>query len=156
MANISARPQEHSNINKARRDPEFRPTTGGFDGLKLLNKEPGKSYVAVDPNLDHGEVYNDYVNRGYQPVIAKNGGPSFVAGKTAKEGNPVEVRGLVLMSIDQSVVDERNVEAMANAQARLREIRGAREIRRIGKEYRGVDNDATITADIDIPSRGRE
>lgn len=80
-----------------RRDPEPRFTDQGINIWKVVSGDPTRHYVAVYQNSeDYGPEYYEYL--GYEVEIAREGGPRFLAGRTAKMGEPVTMRGHVLMS----------------------------------------------------------
>jgi hypothetical protein len=162
-SNFSARPNQEIEKPKkaARRDPRFKPTTGGFIEMKLEKKDPNKSYVLVDESV--ADMRDHYYALGYRPVIAQEGGVHFAAGITAEPGRNVEARGCTLMSIDKKVREQIEQEGLEYARGRMEEIRRASHVKDIGKDYRGsVGTGAGIapldgeTEYVDIPTRERQ
>jgi len=161
--NFSARPnQEIDRPKKAvRKDPRFKPTTGGFVEMKLENKDPNKTYVLVDESVR--DMRDHYYALGYRPEVAKDGGVCFAAGVTAEPGRKIEARGCTLMSIDSRVREQIDQEGLEYARGRMEEIRRASHVKDIGKDYRGsVGTGAGIapldgeTEYVDIPTRERQ
>lgn len=159
---LSARPKQNVGAPKkgARRDPRFKPTTGGFNEMRLKHKDPNKHYVLVDMSVK--DMRDHYYGLGYQPEVAQKDGVCFEAGLTAKPGDLLEARGCTLMSIDKSVRDEIDQEGLEYARGRMEEIRRADHVKSIGREYRGnVGTGAGIapldgeTEYVDIPTRER-
>lgn len=160
--NFSARPNQEAPKPRAgaRRDPRFKPTTGGFNEMRLQNKDPNKNYVLVDMSVK--DMRDHYYALGYQPEVARKDGVCFEAGLTAKPGEIVEARGCTLMSIDKDIREQIDQEGLEYARGRMEEIRRADNVRSIGREYRGnVGTGAGIapldgeTEYVDIPTRER-
>lgn len=88
-----------------RRDPDRRFADGATNVWRITNQDPTKHYVAVyESSAEFGVEAYEYM--GYDIVIAREGGPSFFAGRTSKLGEPVRMRGHVLMSIDKAKKEE--------------------------------------------------
>lgn len=152
MPNISARPEYRTENSRTRSDPESRPTTGGFEGLRLLNKDPGKEYVLVNTNTK--DTYYEYLNNGYRPVVSVEGGPSFVAGTTVQLGEPIEMRGCVLMEIDAETAGARREDGLREAENRMAAFRSKKILKSIGNDYgRTVGSGSIVDGEINIPTR---
>lgn len=83
-----------------RQDPHQRVTDGEVRNVwKVINPDRTKHYVAVYENSEEFGV-EAYEWMGYETVPFVEGGPRFLAGRTSKVGEPVRMRGHVLMAID--------------------------------------------------------
>lgn len=63
-----------------------------------MNKAPDRKYVYVY-KYDN-DAMSSYELAGYELERHRQGGVKPMGGKTGKEGEPIEMRGMVLMSID--------------------------------------------------------
>lgn len=88
-----------------RRDPVPRRANGGFDKFRVMNCNPERHYVAVYKNSDDmGPEYFEAL--GYDIERLTEHGPRFLVGRGAKQGEPVECQGHVLMSCPNEVRQE--------------------------------------------------
>lgn len=84
-----------------RKDPRPRSHDGASKGTGLINARPDMKYVGAARGTGAVE---EYLNRGYEVVIAEEGGPRF-SRKTSKLGDPIEYNGHVLMCISRESAD---------------------------------------------------
>lgn len=81
---------------KVRQDPAPR-YNGDAPWDKVLNRDPERDYVYVNPNDD---MFNPsyYQSLGYEVERKREGGPRAAVGKTASDGDLITVMDQVLMS----------------------------------------------------------
>lgn len=79
-------------------DPKPRPVDGPAGEFSLLNADPERHYVCVNLATNHyGQSY--YEEIGYDVEIARPDGPRFrFGGRGAKQGEPMQFQGTILMS----------------------------------------------------------
>src|SRR5688572_18357585 len=68
---------------------------------KLIGADPTRKYVLVPKNDEHPQNYQYYMAMGYEIETCKPGGVRIHMGSPAKEGQPLTMRELVLMSCTQ-------------------------------------------------------
>jgi hypothetical protein len=91
-------PAAAKNTQKApRRDPRPRHINGSAIWSMLTNRDPGKFYVYV--NKGDPEALANYEWQGYEVEVLRKDGVRPVGGRTVTEGQPIEVRGMILHSI---------------------------------------------------------
>jgi len=89
-----------------RRDPKPRHIDGSAPWTRLKNRDPDKHYVLVyaGDGAEHGVDY--YHSIGYEVVEQEASGPSLTAGRTTAPGQPVSMRGHILMACTKARHDE--------------------------------------------------
>lgn len=81
-----------------RTDPRPRHIDGSAVWARLKNARPDRHYVYVNKGDTEALAYYDSI--GYEVETLQPGGVHPAGGKTGQVGQPIEVRGLVLHSID--------------------------------------------------------
>lgn len=80
-------------------DPKPRHIDGSAIWARLKNRDETKHYVFVNKGDLDALAYYEYA--GYEPELLREGGVCPAGGKTVKVGQHIEVRGLLLYSIDK-------------------------------------------------------
>lgn len=87
-------------VTTGRADPKRRRRDGAGDKWGIRNGDPSRKYVWVYKNSDdQGVEY--YEDLGYEVERSGPSGVKVNAGKTVKDGHPMENGGYVLMSMDK-------------------------------------------------------
>lgn len=84
---------------KPRKDPKPRHLDGSAIWARLKNADPDRHYVYV--NKGDPDAMAHYDAAGYEVVTLEPGGVCPAGGKTVRNGEPIEMRGLVLMSVSK-------------------------------------------------------
>lgn len=87
-------------LNQTKVTPRTRPTHEAAHDGSLINSDPQRKYVLVPRNDEHPLNYQYYQNMGYEIEICKPGGVRIRMGSPVKDGQPLQMRELVLMSCD--------------------------------------------------------
>lgn len=83
-----------------RKDPKPRHLDGSAIWARLRNPSPDKHYVYV--NKGDPEAMAHYESAGYDPVLMTADGVQPAGGRTVPVGQPIEVRGMILHSVDMT------------------------------------------------------
>jgi hypothetical protein len=102
-----------------RKDPIKRHIDAVSPWNSIKGADPERHYVWVNPNSEMGLEY--YEHLGYDVEEKRVGGPSVAGGRTTQDGQPITMRGHVLMSCDAET-RERLVEVGPDGQGGQREI----------------------------------
>lgn len=82
---------------RRRVDPKSRPPDGARPWDKLVNADPGRHYVYVDPSSQmYGVEF--YESIGYEQEVRREGGVRPAVGNTRGDGSVITVMHQVLMS----------------------------------------------------------
>lgn len=109
MTRVSAaaqRRQAKATRKGGRKDPKPRHIDGGANWTKLRDQDETRRYVlAYEGDTETGAEY--YRDLGYVEEIATEKGVRFGAGRvTAKAGQPLRMKGHILMSIAREEYDD--------------------------------------------------
>lgn len=100
MAAATVRRKPESASAGPRKDPRRRHTDGVNPWNYLKGRDPERHYVWVNKNSPSPEYGPEgYEARGYVIEFRRPDGPQVLGGKTVREGEPLEMRGHVLMSL---------------------------------------------------------
>ncbi len=80
-----------------RRDPKPRQLNGSAIWAQLRDRDADKHYVYV--NKSDADAMAHYDAAGYEVEYLREGGVRPAGGKTVKLGEPIEMRGMQLMSV---------------------------------------------------------
>lgn len=80
-----------------RLDPKPRHLDGSAVWARLKNTDPDKRYVYV--NKGDSDAMATYDDAGYQVELLTSGGVCPAGGRTGRLNEPIEMRGMLLMSI---------------------------------------------------------
>lgn len=80
-----------------RKDPKPRVYNGEVRGPKLLNRDPKKAYVYVNPA--DPDAYGLYQSMGYEVERQTEAGVKLAIGATSKNGEAIAYQGQILMSV---------------------------------------------------------
>lgn len=85
-------------LHQTKKTPRTRAVHEAAHDGKLINGDPAKKYVLVPKNDEHPLNYAYYQSIGYEIEYCKPGGVRINMGSPAKDGQPLTMRELVLMS----------------------------------------------------------
>lgn len=105
-----------------RRDPRPRRVDAMEKAGQFKQLDPKRHYVAVYKAAEENGI-GEYEERGYVVELVRADGPRSITGtKTRGEGQPVEYRGHVLMSIEREELAAQEAQGQAEADALERRI----------------------------------
>jgi len=133
---------------RKRIDPKSRPADGrrNYDGV--INADPSRKYVWVNPN-DEATGVSAYEGMGYVLERKREGGPRAAVGKAVAEGEVVTSMGQYLMSCPLEDFEAETAAGQLRADALDRRILkdGGIEDGLRGQGFRmGVDRNPDITS----------
>lgn len=130
---------------RGRKDPVFRPVDQGQGRFRVRNADPNYKYVGVYTNNSDISV-DSYLDMGWEPVEASEGGAVFGHGRNQKEGEEVVASGHLLMRMPKDeweAMQQRSQDYADYIDDQLHDKRGARQaIRGIGDGYLDAENDS--------------
>lgn len=85
-------------LHQTKVTPRTRAVHEAAHDGKLINADPTRKYVLVPKNDEHPQNYQYYLSMGYEIEVCKPGGVRIHMGSPAKDGQPLTMRELVLVS----------------------------------------------------------
>jgi hypothetical protein len=87
-----------------RRDPPRKRSFAGYDPTKLLNADPQFRYKFVDPSAKMDGV-RSHESRGWEIVLRTKDGPVLMVGTEAREAEPIDYEGMILMRLPKEAFE---------------------------------------------------
>lgn len=98
MQRVRAKNVQSPDLYQTKVTPRSRPVHEAMHDGKLINPDPQKKYCLVPKSDEHPMNYQYYQSLGYEVEIAAPKGVRIHMGSPAKDGSPLCMRELVLMS----------------------------------------------------------
>lgn len=98
MQRVRSKNIQSPDLHQTKVTPKSRPVHEAMHDGKLINGDPQKKYCLVPKNDEHPLNYQYYQSLGYEIEVATPKGVRIHMGSPAKDGQPLCMRELVLMS----------------------------------------------------------